>query len=309
MSGWGQSKSATPETPKYGREHMRAVFERQKARMNRTPVRMALVGKENTCKTGLALDLAGISDKKIVTVLDFDNSARETVAHLYPKAKNIQVISLYDESDESIFNEDNTTNWVALIEKVGWVVNLLSEDIQENPDAHGAVIFDGGSTFMKWCEYAMTGVLLKRGVIKEEGDSFNQKEWRTRNQLFRDVINRVHGLTLDKVFFTFHLKDNKTYVDVGGGQKGLMKIGEKVDWVDGTQRIVSQQLFMQRYRKKADDSAGVKGDASLGDDEWVVRATVEEIKGKGMEMVGSTHDILHIKKGKVTWNGIPELKW
>lgn len=309
MSGWGKSQSAAPEQPKFGREHMRAVFERQKARMNRTPVRMALVGKENTCKTGLALDLAGVADKKIITVLDFDNSARETVAHLYPKAKNINVISLYDETDESIFNEDNTTNWVALIEKVGWVVNLLSEDIQAEPDAHGAVIFDGGSTFMKWCEYAMTGTLLKRGVIKEEGDSFNQKEWRTRNQLFRDVVNRVHGLSLDKVFFTFHLKDNKTYVDVGGGQKGLMKIGEKVDWVDGTQRIVSQQLFMARYRKKADDSAGVKGDDALDADEWVVRATVEEIKGKGMELVGSTHDILHIKKGKVTWNGIPELKW
>ena len=68
MSGWGKSQSATPEQPKFGREHMRAVFERQKARMNRTPVRMALVGKENTCKTGLALDLAGVSDKKIITV-------------------------------------------------------------------------------------------------------------------------------------------------------------------------------------------------------------------------------------------------
>ena len=226
--GWGQSAAATEEsTPKYGRKHMRAVFERQKARQNRTPVRMALVGKENTCKTGLALDLANTD--KIITIFDIDNSALETVSHLYPKAKNINVVSLYDETDESIFNEDNTTNWVSLVEKVGWFVNLLSEDIQENPDAHGAVIFDGGSTFMKWCEFAMTGTLLKRGVIKEEGDSFNQKEWRTRNQLFRDIINRVHGLSIDKVFFTFHLKDHKTYVDVGGGSKGLMKIGEKVD--------------------------------------------------------------------------------
>ena len=306
---WGQSTTAEPETAKYGREHMRAVFERQKARMNRTPVRMALVGKENTCKTGLALDLSDVASGKTVTVLDFDNSARETVAHLYPDAKNINVLSLYDESDEAIFNEDNTTNWSSLIDKVGWFVNLLSEDIQENPESHGAVIFDGGSTFMKWCEFAMTDKLLERGTIKDEGDSFNQKEWRTRNQLFRDIVNRVHALTIDKVFFTFHLKDHKTYVDVGGGSKGLMKIGEKVDWVDGTQRIVSQQIFLARYRNKADDAAGVKGDDSLGEDEWVVRATVEEIKGKGMELVGSTHDILSIKGKKVKWNGIPDLKW
>jgi hypothetical protein len=306
--GWGQSAAATEEsTPKYGREHMRAVFERQKARQNRTPVRMALVGKENTCKTGLALDLANTD--KIITIFDIDNSALETVSHLYPKAKNINVVSLYDETDESIFNEDNTTNWVSLVEKVGWFVNLLSEDIQENPDAHGAVIFDGGSTFMKWCEFAMTGTLLKRGVIKEEGDSFNQKEWRTRNQLFRDIINRVHGLSIDKVFFTFHLKDHKTYVDVGGGSKGLMKIGEKVDWVDGTQRLVSQQIFLARYRNKADEAAGVSGDDTLKENEWVVRATVEEMKGRGMELVGTTHDILNIKDGKVKWNGIKDLKW
>ena len=240
---------------------MRAMLEKQKARAIRTPVRMALVGKENTCKTGLALDLAGVESKKTITILDFDNSALETVSNLSPKAKNINVISLYDEADESIFNDDNTTNWTALIDKVGWFVNLISEDIQENPDDHSALIFDGGSTFMKWCEFAMTESLLRRGVIKEEGDGFNQKEWRERNRLFRDIINRVHGLSLEKVFFTFHLKDHKTYVDVGGGSKGLMKIGEKVDWVDGTQRIVSQQIWLARYRKKADDAAGVSGAA------------------------------------------------
>ena len=97
-------------------------------------------------------------------------------------------------------------------------------------------------------------------LIKDEGDSFNQKEWRTRNQLFRDIINRVHALPLDKIYFTIHLKDNKTFVDVGGGSKGLIKIGEKVDWVEGTQRLVSQQIFLARYRKKANESAGVKGD-------------------------------------------------
>lgn len=305
---WGSSpKTVEDVKPKYGREHMRAVFERQKARQNLTPVRMALVGKENTCKTGLALDLANTD--KLITILDFDNSASETVAHIYPKAKNINVISLYDETDESIFNEDNTTNWTALTDKVGWFINLLSEDIQENPDAHGAVIFDGGSTFMKWCEFAMTESLLRRGVIKEEGDGFNQKEWRERNRIFRDIVNRVHGLSIGKVFFTFHLKDHKTYVDVGGGSKGLMKIGEKVDWVDGTQRIVSQQIFLARYRNKADEAAGVSGDDTLGDKEWVVRATIEEMKGRGMELVGTTHDILNIKDGKVKWNGIKDLKW
>tara|TARA_R100000329_G_scaffold90353_1_gene75641 strand:+ start:21 stop:944 length:924 start_codon:yes stop_codon:yes gene_type:complete len=305
---WG-SKTSEPERPAFGREHMRAMLEKQKARAIRTPVRMALVGKENTCKTGLALDLAGVESKKTITILDFDNSALETVSHLYPKAKNINVISLYDEADESIFNDDNTTNWTALIDKVGWFVNLISEDIQENPDDHSALIFDGGSTFMKWCEFAMTESLLRRGVIKEEGDGFNQKEWRERNRLFRDIINRVHGLSLEKVFFTFHLKDHKTYVDVGGGSKGLMKIGEKVDWVDGTQRIVSQQIWLARYRKKADDAAGVSGDDSLDENEWVVRATIEEMKGRGMELVGSTHDILHIQDKKVSWNGLPDLKW
>ena len=57
---WGKTATKEPEAPKYGREHMRAMLERQKSRVNRTPVRMALVGKENTCKTGLALDLCNV---------------------------------------------------------------------------------------------------------------------------------------------------------------------------------------------------------------------------------------------------------
>ena len=56
---WGAAATSEAQQPKYGREHMRAMLERQKSRVNRTPIRMALVGKENTCKTGLALDLAG----------------------------------------------------------------------------------------------------------------------------------------------------------------------------------------------------------------------------------------------------------
>ena len=60
--------------------------------------------------------------------------------------------------------------------------------------------------------------------------------------------------------------------------------------------------------KKADMAAGVKGDRKLGDNQWVVRATVEEMKGAGMEFVGSTHDVLSVKNGEVTWFGLPFLQ-
>ena len=61
-----------------------------------------------------------------------------------------------------------------------------------------------------------------------------------------------------------------------------------------------------RYRNKADEAAGVSGDDIPADNEWVVRATIEEMKGRGMELVGTIHDILNIKDGKVKWNGIKD---
>ena len=153
----------------------------------------------------------------------------------------------------------------------------------------------------------MTTILLRKGVIKEEGDSFNQKEWQERNRLFRDTLYRVQALPVDRVFFTFHLKDHKQYLGDGGGKKVLMKVGEKPDWIDGTQRNMSQQIFLARYTKKGDDAAGVKADKTLKENEFIVRATVEEMKGTGSEFVGTTHDILLIKNGKVTWNGLPDM--
>ncbi len=132
------------------------------------------------------------------------------------------------ETDGSFFKDGMSVKWGALIAKTQAFLNLMAEEISGSPDDFAAVIFDGGSTFMKWCEFAMTGVLLRRGVIKEEGDNFNQKEWRTRNQLFRDTITRVHGLSIEKALFTFHTKADKPFAELGHCTTAMMQVGEKV---------------------------------------------------------------------------------
>ena len=323
MSAWGgnggkaasagdNKVDATAEQPnRYGVEYYRSLFNKRAAAVPQQ--RMFIVGKENTVKPGTALYLARnekeIKAGKKVIIYDIDNSASETVNHTYPGDENIQILPILDDTDDSLFNEDMSVNYNALIDKVVMFVNLTAQELKTNPDDYAAIIFDGGSTFMKWCEFAMTESLLRKGVIKEEGDGFNQKEWRERNRLFKDVITRLHALPINKVYFTFHLKDNKQYADLGNGQKGLMKIGEKPDWVDGTQRLASQQLFMGRYQKKGDSSAGVYADKTLADDEWVVKAKIEEIKGKGMELVGQERIILRDQGGKVEFTGIEELRW
>lgn len=321
MAAWGgnggkaasagtQAETQTPANT-YDKDYYRTMFAK---RTHAVPQqRMFIVGKENTVKTGLALHLSRNDEQikagKKVTVFDIDNSASETVNHTYPGDENILILPILDDTDDSLFNDDMSVNYNCLIDKVVMFVNLMAEELKNNPEDHAAVIFDGGSTFMKWCEFAMTDSLKRRGVIKEDGDSFNQKEWRERNRLFKDVITRLHALPISKVYFTFHLKDNKQFADLGNGQKGLMKIGEKPDWVDGTQRLASQQLFMGRYQKKGDSSAGVYADKSLADDEWVVKAKIEEIKGKGMELVGQERVILRVKGGEVTFTGLEELRW
>ena len=316
MAAWGGNggkaaaagTTAPAEAPSnvYDKDYYRTMFAK---RTHAVPQqRMFIVGKENTVKTGMALYL-GHEDGKKTTIFDIDNSASETVNHTYPGNEDILILPILDETDDSLFNEDMSVNYTALIDKVVMFVNLMAEELKTNPEAHSSVIFDGGSTFMKWCEFAMTDSLKRRGIIKEDGDSFNQKEWGEGKRLFKDVITRLHALPISKVYFTFHLKDNKQFADLGNGQKGLMKIGEKPDWVDGTQRLASQQLFMGRYQKKGDSSAGVYADKTLADNEWVVKAKIEEIKGKGMELVGQERVILRVQDGKVEFTGIEELKW
>lgn len=305
---WATSKEAEKQASvvRYGADYYREQF--NKKRENHAPIRMALVGKENTTKTGTACDLAMRHTDKRIVIIDCDNSAQNTVDYLLStkvkNAENIQVIPMIDELDEAMWDDENNCNWNAVVDKLEWFISIIGEQSEDI----GAVILDGGSTFLKWCEFIMTERLINRGVIQEEGDNFNQKEWRERNKIFKSVLNRLTALPVPYVFFTFHLKDRKEFMDIGNGTKAMMKIGEQVDWVDSTQRFVSQQIFLTRYTKKGDKSAGVEADKNLAEDEFVIRAVVEEMKGRNMEHLGKTFDVLKVKGEKVEWNGIP-LEW
>lgn len=309
MTWGGKTEESKVEEPKvFGIEHFRELFSRK--RTESLPIRMALTGKENTAKTGSAIAIARARTDKTIVIIDIDNSATQTVLHNFPDDENIHVVPVFDETDESIFNEDNTTNWTSLVDKVGFFARIIGEQAKEGEI--GAVILDGGSTFLKWCEYAMTDVLMNRSknpINVEDGDRFNQAEWRIRNQLFRDVVNRIHQLPVDSVFFTFHLKDVQQFADIGNGQKGLMKVGEKPDWDKGTMRLFSQQIFLSRFTKKGDIAAGVKADPNMPEDTWEIRAEIQEMKGKNQEHLGTTHTILRVSKGVVEWFGYPFLEW
>ena len=315
-NAWSKAKGANAkkDEPVVEKRDMKAHYANlfaQKRSRSQT-VRMALVGKENTAKTGTAISLARqhIGADKQIVIFDVDNSAMQTVSANYADDENILVIPLYDELDDTIFNDDNSTNYTALVDKMGHFINIVAQKCRDGEV--GAVIMDGMSSFLKWCEFAMTDVLMNRSknpVNVEDGDKFNQAEWRIRNKLFRDIANRAHQLPVDAVFFTFHLKDKKQFADVGNGQKGLMKIGEEPEWEKGTMRLFSQQLWMTRYTKKGDLAAGVKADAKLDDGTWEIRASIEEMKGFNQQHLGSTHTVLSVKDGEVTWTGLPFLTW
>ena len=313
---WGQQatnvKKAEEETaPKtlYDREYYRNLLTAKQSQKTSQVHRMALVAHENACKTGLALSFLDneIAAGKKVAIIDIDNSASSTVDYVYPDKDNIMIIPILDEADDSVYHDDNSVDHHALVNKTKWFINLLAEEIEEAPDTWGGIIFDGGSTFLKGCEFAMRQSLLEKGVIENEDDSFNQKEWRERNRMNRDVLDRLHALPVGKIYNTFHLKAIQEYMDDGTGKKVLMTTGERPDWEKGTMRRFSQQIFLSRYMKKADLAAGVKGDKSLNEGEWCVRATIEEMKGQKMEFVGSTHTVLSVDNGKVTWFGLPFL--
>lgn len=315
-NAWSSAKTAQKESKadkppmRDMKAHYAELFAKKRSRTQ--SIRMALVGKENTAKTGLAVDIARqhIGAEKSIVIFDVDNSAVQTVAANYADDENITIIPLYDELDDTIFNADNSTNYTALVDKMTYFINIVAQKCRD--EEVGAVIMDGMSSFLKWCEFAMTDVLLNRSnnpVNVDDGDKFNQAEWRIRNKLFKDVVNRAHQLPVDAVFFNFHLKDKKQFADLGNGQKGLMKIGEEPEWDKGTMRLFSQQIWMSRYTKKGDMAAGVKSDKNLNLNEWQIRASIEEMKGFNMEHLGKEYTVLTVADGAVDWTGLPFLNW
>ena len=216
-----ETKTAEPKM-QFDENYYRNLFDNN--RVNTIQHRMAFVGHENTLKTGLALSLLEeeINAGKTIYLFDIDNSAKSTVDVVYPNNPNIVVLPLHDETDDSIFDEDNNVDYKALLDKTSWYVNILADKVNEDPDSIGGIIFDGGSTFLKWCEHAMRASLLSRGIIETEDGTFNQKEWRERNRLYRNVLTRLHSLNVAKVYFTFHLKAVSEYLDDGTGKKVLM---------------------------------------------------------------------------------------
>ena len=102
---WGAKavESANPDSAsKYDKDYYRSLFEKKKAAQTNIPVRLALVGTENTAKTGLGVSIIRQNNPDgLITIFDFDNSAAATIGHNFPDDENIRIIPIYDESDES----------------------------------------------------------------------------------------------------------------------------------------------------------------------------------------------------------------
>ena len=150
-----KSKTTEPTT-RFDEAYYRGLFENNT--MKTVTHRAAFIGHENTAKTGLALSLldSEIKEGKKVYIFDVDNSAKSTVDYIYPNQENIIVLPLHDETDDSIFDDDNNVDYKALLDKTSYYVNILANIVKDAPDSIGGIIFDGGSTFLKWWEHALS---------------------------------------------------------------------------------------------------------------------------------------------------------
>ena len=140
MSAWGtQAKpTTTPKTAepvnRFDESYYKNLFENNTIKA--ITHRAAFVGHENTAKTGLALSCLRneIEAGKTIYIFDIDNSAKSTVDHVFPDADNIVVLPLHDETDDSIFDEDNNVDYKALLDKTSWYVNILAEKVKNDPE-------------------------------------------------------------------------------------------------------------------------------------------------------------------------------
>ena len=92
-AAWGQTKQESTPDATYGREYYASQYAVQRA--GGRPIRMSLVGKENTTKSGLSYTIARAHTDKKIVVIDVDSSAENTLDFIGDD--NVQIITLFDE--------------------------------------------------------------------------------------------------------------------------------------------------------------------------------------------------------------------
>jgi len=246
-------------------------------------------GNPGAGKTGIALDCRTEEEKKThwVFILDFDEGAEPTWRQHWSSDEKMVIFNPY------IYNDDMTVDYLATADMSRYFIAMVNEAITTGQiewdneiieiEAVKAFIFDGLDSWLD-----TTNMIARQNHTKGKDPRLADKikmvptQWFARNEEYKRLFKASCQLTCDKFFIT-HMKDIHDGFDI---------VGVKPDWEKST----TAKLF--QYIECTTEERGKS---------MKMYAKVKKSKTNN-ENVGQSFLVMENDNGKVTWNGIPQLK-
>lgn len=246
-------------------------------------------GNPGTGKTGVALDCRTEEERENhwLFVLDFDEGAEPTWRQHWKEDEKIVIFNPH------VYNEDMTVDYLATADMARYFIAMVNEAIDNGKIEDGdeeveiqavkAIIFDGLDTWLD-----TTNMIARLNHIKggdpRQADKVKMvpTQWFARTQEYQRLFKAACQLECHKFFIT-HMKEV---------HDGFEVVGQKPDWEKSTTAKLYQHIYTYREERNGKTSLYAKVTKSK------TNATNE----------GQSFLIFENQKGKVTWNGLPEVK-
>ncbi len=149
----------------------------------------SIFGDDGTGKTGLVMDYCSKLPKQTMFI-DVDLGCKPIKDNFYKDNKKIIVPNMY-KSVTSIVNGKEVLDSNLLLSRVNSYIRYTIN----NEKDYSAIVFDGLSSFLTYCEKTMK---MEKFMTIEGG--VNANYWRRRNELFLGTIDLIKGMQIDRFF-------------------------------------------------------------------------------------------------------------
>ena len=246
-------------------------------------------GNPGTGKTGIALDCRTEEEKEThwIFVLDYDEGAEPTWRQHWSSDDKVVIFNPF------VFNDDMTVDYLATSDMSRYFIAMVNEAITtgkiewegeiEEVCAVKSIIFDGLDSWLD-----TTNMIARLNHIKGKDPRMADKvkmvptQWFARNEEYKRLFKAACQLQCHKFFIT-HMKEVHDGFDI---------VGTKPDWEKSTTAKLYQHI-----------------ECNIEERGKSLKLTAKVKKSKtNSKMVGQTFLIMESEAGKVTWNGLEEIK-
>lgn len=273
---WAQSEAtkSKPQKKSMIDEARHKLFEAAPELPDFVPKCMMIYGQDNTAKTGLALSVLtdeDVKEGKKIVVIDLDLGCMPLLIEYYADkvySGNIIYVNPIKWTEDE--NGTPIVDYKATIDEINAIGVAIREKWKE--ENVKAVIFDGGSKFLKYAEQQMR---IEKAITPDGGVS--QRYWIVRNKMFIEALELYKSLPVHKVFI-FH--DN--FIPEARADRDISSVVLQTN----------QMMFQKIYCERIDSGAVVR-----------FRATIHKSKGD-ITLEGKSVEFATVNKeeGSFEWN-------